>query len=379
MAKKLKLRQRQKMSLMHKGILVMAGSSIMGLAIYLTVFMNTTSVSNSNANNMANMMLGYDVNNGEVISAFDWNGDDPTKSAKGPDAIKINPLAVVMSEGVDGTNGLSAGKSKDGINLIIPTDSYFNTDGIDISFDYKRMDDNCDFVSRGKYFNLGIRNGKLNIAYRVNLEKGRSYSVNETASYELIKDEEFRNYRFAYDPNSGKGEFLVNGVVVWNYQGPKEHALFWKKSDNIIVGRNLNGGETDKTILDNLVIRNTTHVNLLPITLLSFQAQAKEDFVMISWFTSRETDIDSFIVERSMDAIEYNKIGSIKAHGNTEVLNAYAYADKTPLENRIAYYRLVPSNKPLKSISVPVIGYRYRINHPETAFNPANYPPDSSR
>jgi hypothetical protein len=377
MSKKLKLRQRQKMSLMHKAILVTAGSSIMGLAVYLTVVMNTSNVTDSRAGAMSNMMLGYDVNNGEVICAFDWNGDDRTKASKGPDAIKISPYATIMSEGVEGSNGLSAGKTKDGIDMVIPTDNYFNTDGIDISFDYKRYDDNCDFISRGRYFNFGMRNGKLIISYRVNLEKGRSYSVNENINYELIKDDEFRNYRFTYNPNTGKGEVMVDGVVVWNYQGPKERGMFWKKTDNIIIGKNLNGGETDKTILDNLIIRSTTHVQQMPITLLAFQAEARDNHVMVSWFTSRETDIDSFVVERSVDAIEYYKIGVVKANGNSDVLRAYAFVDKSPLENRIAYYRLMPSNKPLKSIAVPIIGYRYRINHPETAFNPSDYPADT--
>jgi hypothetical protein len=377
MARKLKLRQRQKMSLMHKAIFVTAGTSIMGLAVYLTVVMNTSNVTDSRAGALTNMIQGYDVNNGEVICAFDWNGDDPTKASKGPDAIKISPFAAVMSEGVEGTNGLSAGKSKDGIDLTIPTDNYFNTDGIDISFDYKRLDDECDFISRGRYFNFGMKKGKLVIAYRVNLEKGRSYSVNETTNYELIKDNDFRNYRFVYNPNTGKGEIMVDDVVVWNYQGPKERSMFWKNSDNIVIAKNMCGGGTDKTILDNFIIRSTTHVQQLPITLLSFQAEARDHHVMVSWYTSRETDIDSFIVERSVDAIEYQKIGAIKANGNSEVLRAYAFVDKTPLENKIAYYRLMPSNKPLKSIAVPIIGYRYRMNHPETAFNPADYPADT--
>ena len=377
MAKRIRLRQRQKMSLMHKAILVTAGSSVLGLAVYLTVVMNTSNVTDSRASAMSNMMLGYDVNNGEVILAFDWNGDDPTKASKGPDASKISSFAAVMSEGVDGTNGLSGGKSKDGIDMVIPTDNYFNADGIDVSFDYKRLDDNCDFISRGRYFNFGMKNGKLIISYKVNLEKGRSYSVNETVNYELIKDDEFRTYRFAYDPNSGKGEIMVDGVVVWNYQGPKERAMFWKSSDNIIIGRNMNGGGTEKTILDNFIIRSTTHVQQLPITLLAFQAEAREQHVMVSWYTSRETDIDSFIVERSVDAIEYYRIGAVKANGNSDVLRAYAFVDKTPMENRIAYYRLMPSNKPLKSIAVPIIGYRYRVNHPETAFNPKDYPADT--
>ncbi len=378
MAKRLKLKQRQKLSLMHKGILVMAGTSILGLAVYLTVFMNTTSVTSSRAGSLANMMLGYDLNTGEVISSFEWNSDDPVKATKGPDASKISRFALVMSEGADGTNGLSAGKSKEGINMEIPADNYFNTDGIDLSFDFKRNEETCNFFTRGKYFNFGMKKGKLIVAYKVNLEKGRNYSISETTNYEIPQDNNFRNFRFVYDPNTGKGEVFVDGVVVWNYQGPKEHSLYWKPSDNVIIGQNMTGGETDKTILDNFIMRNTNHVNQLPVTLLSFQAQAKESHVMVSWFTSFESDIDSFVVERSLDAVEYARIGTVKATGHSEALHAYAFADKNPLENKVAYYRLVPSNKPLKSISVPVIGYRYRIDHPETAFKPGDYGLDST-
>ncbi|HRB41055.1 MAG TPA: hypothetical protein PKX86_10145, partial [Bacteroidia bacterium] len=81
MARKLKLRQRQKMSIMYKAIFVTAGTSIMGLAVYLTVVMNTSNVTDSRAGALTNMIQGYDVNNGEVICAFDWNGDDPTKAS----------------------------------------------------------------------------------------------------------------------------------------------------------------------------------------------------------------------------------------------------------------------------------------------------------
>ena len=373
MSKGPQLRQRQKMSIINKGVLVVAGTSIMGLAVYMTMFMNTTSVTNTKASSMSNMMLGYDLNNGEVVSSYDWNSDDPMKATKGPDAVKISRFAQSMSDGVDGTNGLSAGKTEEGINMEIPADNYFNTDGIDLSFDFKRTEETCNFFTRGKYFNFGMKKGKIIIAYKINLEKGRSYSVNETTDYEIPTDDEFRTLHFIYNPNSGKGEIMVNGVAVWNYQGPKEHSMFWKNGDNVIIGQDMNGGKTDRTILDNFVMRNTSHINELPITLLAFQAQAKETHVMISWFTARESDIDSFYVERSEDAIEYAQIGSVKAVGNSETLHAYAYADKQPLDNKIAYYRLVPSNKPLKSISVPVIGYRYRVNHPESTFKQGDY------
>jgi hypothetical protein len=154
-------------------------------------------------------------------------------------------------------------------------------------------------------------------------------------------------------------------VAVWNHQGPKEKSLYWKASDNIIIAEGMTGNGTDKTILDNVLVKCTSHVNNLPVTLLAFQARAEDGHVMINWFTATEADIDSFAVERSEDASTFSEIGRVKASGTSDKLVAYALVDKEPLENRIAYYRLVPTNKPIKSITIPLIGYKYRKDHPE--------------
>jgi hypothetical protein len=80
---------------------------------------------------------------------------------------------------------------------------------------------------------------------------------------------------------------------------------------------------------------------------------------MITWFTADEADIDSFIVERSSDAISFNEVGRVKAAGNSSSLLAYALLDKQPSPG-VTYYRLVPSNLPLRSMTISLIGYKYR-------------------
>jgi hypothetical protein len=70
-------------------------------------------------------------------------------------------------------------------------------------------------------------------------------------------------------------------------------------------------------------------------------------------------------VERSLNGTDFEPIGSVKASGNSDKLQAYALADMHPVEGSTAYYRLVPTNKPLKSITVPLIGYKYRKDHIE--------------
>ena len=97
----------------------------------------------------------------------------------------------------------------------------------------------------------------------------------------------------------------------------------------------------------------------MPVTLLNFEAIAENNYVMVSWYTSSETEIDSFIIERSPDAKNFTEIGRVKATGGPEKLTAYAVVDKYP-NTGLAYYRLLPSNKPLKSLTISLIGYKYR-------------------
>lgn len=367
---KLSQNNRQKLSVLNKGVMAVAGASILGMVVYFTVFMNTADVSKSNAGVMSkNMMLGFDNDNGDVISSFTFDDGDPGKAKIGPDAFKIGKGAIICDGGMGNTKGLCIGAGESDVRLEIPASKEFNTDGLDINLDYRNTDDNGSFYSRGSYFNFGIKKGQLVIAYSVTRENGKTEDVTELTRYQIPRDDEFRNYRFVYSPTTGRGEILVNGVSVWSHTGESDKPLYWKGKDNIIIGEGLKGDKSKTAFIDNFTIKATQHANTLPIKLLAFQAEAKEEgYVMISWYTAKEMDVDSFIVERSMDAINFSEIGRVKAAGNSDNLLAYALVDKNPPANQVAYYRLLPSNKPLKSVTVPLIGFKYRKDHIENTY-----------
>ncbi|MBL0339473.1 MAG: hypothetical protein IPP71_00240 [Bacteroidetes bacterium] len=123
----------------------------------------------------------------------------------------------------------------------------------------------------------------------------------------------------------------------------------------------MKGDGSDKVFVDNVLVKATQQIKDMPVTLLNFEARAENNYVMVSWYTSSEAEIDSFIVERSMDAKEFMEVGRLKATGAAAKLTAYAIVDKSP-NTGLAYYRLVPSNKPLKSMTISMIGYKYRGN-----------------
>ncbi|MBL0070731.1 MAG: hypothetical protein IPP34_02335 [Bacteroidetes bacterium] len=208
---------------------------------------------------------------------------------------------------------------------------------------------------------MGIKQGKLAIHYKVKGKNKKAETISEVTRYEIPADDEFRNYRFIYDPVKGKSELFVNNVAIWSHESESESVLMWNEEETLVVGKNLKGDGTENVFVDNVLVKATQQIKELPVTLLNFEAKAENNFVMVSWYTASESEIDSFIVERSPDAKEFAEVGRLKATGAPGVLTAYAIVDKAPNQG-LAYYRLVPSNKPLKSLTISMIGYKYRGN-----------------
>ena len=79
---------------------------------------------------------------------------------------------------------------------------------------------------------------------------------------------------------------------------------------------------------------------LLPIELTSFTATCKGHSSLVEWTTATENNNDHFELERSYDAINFEKIARVAGAGNSlEPIN-YAYNDYG-VSNGNIYYRLV--------------------------------------
>lgn len=80
-------------------------------------------------------------------------------------------------------------------------------------------------------------------------------------------------------------------------------------------------------------------LNILPVTFVSFTAQKQRAASLLRWETTNEVNAHSFDVERSNDAVNYQKIGAVTAAGNTTGLTKYQFVDQQPLTG-YNYYRL---------------------------------------
>ncbi len=78
---------------------------------------------------------------------------------------------------------------------------------------------------------------------------------------------------------------------------------------------------------------------ILPLTLLSFDAEKKGGKVETKWQTEQEVNTDYFDVERSTNGVNFASIGQVKATGLKQKSN-YSLTDNTPPQSNTLYYRL---------------------------------------
>jgi hypothetical protein len=95
-------------------------------------------------------------------------------------------------------------------------------------------------------------------------------------------------------------------------------------------------------IYDAKIIFHYPATCLLPLTLLSFTAALNGKAAQLQWTTAAEINAKNFIVQRSIDSMNFQDIGSINAVGNSAQITLYSFADAGALNagaNKL-YYRL---------------------------------------
>lgn len=326
------------------------------------VYLNFHNLSKTRASGEGESQGGAVLNNGEIITEFTWEKDSPLEATLGPDAISASEDAHTFRGGRASTQGLAAGSNGNDINLELPGTELFDVEGIDVSIDYRGTEPEGSFLSRGNHFNFGISDGYLSIQYRVDNRKGGFTSVKEKTTYELPKDENFRTYRFIYSPTTGRGEIFVNGMPVWSKGGLANTVMYWKGAGNLYVGRGMNGGGKDMAILDNLVIRTTGTISPLAESLLNFSLEGKENGVNVHWLTAVNDQVAYFTVERSINGLDFSKVGTINVNPKAGELGEYNYLDKTPIGETVAYYRIRQTFKNGKFVSHSLAAIRTKAS-----------------
>lgn len=200
--------------------------------------------------------------------------------------------------------------------------------------------------------------------------------INATGAYPYCTLREFTNGKLYGTTSSGgvnsagtlfEYDFTSNTYIpVFNFQYPISSSPYGSlllASDNKFYGTTYYGGTNNiGTVFQFEPITNTLNYILnfdggnfgenprtdlielgaptpLPIELLSFEGKKNEGYNDIQWITATELNNDFFELQKSSDAITWQKIAVVKSKGNSYLKQFYNYNDYEQT-NEIEYYRL---------------------------------------
>jgi hypothetical protein len=224
----------------------------------------------------------------------------------------------------------------------------------------------------------------------VNSADGGFETIEDKIDYDIPKDQMFRNYRFIYNPSSGKAEVFVNNVIIWSHEGNANTAMYWKDAEDIIIGKGIDGGGIDRPVFDNLIVRSTGSITPLAQSLLNFMLMPSDNTVKIMWSNTDNDKIDNFSIERSVNGFDFASLTIIQPEIDTKEISDYSFSDKNISNPGILYYRLRQNFKDGKFITHPVSAIRININREltiekvspakfQTTFNMSYYLPTPGR
>lgn len=108
-------------------------------------------------------------------------------------------------------------------------------------------------------------------------------------------------------------------------------------TDGVAKERSIDGGSTWQNAPTPTF--GATNDVLLPIELIDFTIELKNNIVVVSWSTASELNNDFFTIERSVDGYSFEYLKTIDGAGNSLNNIQYSSTDENPFSG-ITYYRL---------------------------------------
>jgi hypothetical protein len=210
---------------------------------------------------------------------------------------------------------------------------------------------------------LGIdKNGK--VIFELNNASGQRVSVQKSKGGKVITNKQW--YHIAGIYNAAKDSIFtyVNGAI----DRSAKSGLIYHSNDHVTIGSDLSGKSGFfNGLIDELRISSEAyssdymHTQYIAesapeqfikldgkevfsaspriVQLKLFEATVKESYVSVNWQTLSEISLDYFTLERSTDGVEFSKVATQFASGNSEVPRNYFLLDPAPVFGN-AYYRL---------------------------------------
>ncbi len=148
--------------------------------------------------------------------------------------------------------------------------------------------------------------------------------------------------------NIAKTEEEINIIMNQLLDGDEENLVAYYRFDQLdgnvvedLSGNSVNGTNVGIDGAEPAALVNSTApiYSLLPIELISFEAELYNDNVELFWETASEINNDYFTIYRSVDGKVWSEIGTVDGSGNSNENNVYSFVDYSPVGAQI-YYKL---------------------------------------
>ena len=110
---------------------------------------------------------------------------------------------------------------------------------------------------------------------------------------------------------------------------------------------------------------------VLPVELVSFNANAMKDRVLLEWQTASEVNNDGFEIQKSKDGVVWNILDFVEGQGTVSGLSIYESVDKSPTQGA-NYYRLkqIDFNGKFEYSKIVSVEFYNRLNELKISPNP---------
>ena len=137
---------------------------------------------------------------------------------------------------------------------------------------------------------------------------------------------------------SGGGQFASTGGGV-HAAGGETAGNGGFRGDNSVTGASMitTNGSIAWTSPGQIEI---TFLSTLPVTWLSFTATKQSTVVALNWSTATEQNTKDFKIQHSVNATDWNDIGTVPAAGNSTTEHRYSFSANNPVSG-LNYYRLL--------------------------------------
>jgi hypothetical protein len=146
-------------------------------------------------------------------------------------------------------------------------------------------------------------------------------------------------YFFDTDPGFGNGTVIPftdpKGNNIADFSFAADISPLLNNAAHYLFVRILDS--SNKWSLTNIVSFNKNII--IPVTWLSFNATLENKFVLLNWKTATEANSSHFEIERSINGYQFEKIGTVRAAGNSNTITSYDFTDRLPVKG-MNYYRL---------------------------------------